>query len=312
MTYPDIDAIRDYFLHLQQKICAQLTAVSGGAAFLQEQWVKEPSEKLAGDGLTCILESDPIFEKAGVNFSHVTGATLPPTARASRAHIAEKPFEALGISLVTHPDNPYIPTSHANLRFFTTENAHGKPLWWFGGGYDLTPYYGFVEDCRHWHRTAKQACDPFGDTLYAELKRHCDDYFYLKHRQEARGIGGLFFDDWNRWTFAQCFAFVKNIGDSYLSAYLPIVQRRQATPFSAQEKTFQQMRRGRYVEFNLLYDRGTLFGLQSGGRIESILMSLPATVAWPYRYLPPPGSAEEALLKKFLVPQDWVLECGSL
>lgn len=302
-----IDLIKDYFLALQQRICQQFSLLEEGKAlFLQDHWSKEKASTLSGSGLSCVLENGAVFEKVGVNFSHVTGTALPPTARANRAQLAKKPFEALGISLVTHPDNPYIPTSHANLRFFKTFDADENPLWWFGGGYDLTPYYGFEEDCVHWHTTAKKACDPFGIEVYPTLKRQCDEYFYIKHRQEPRGIGGLFFDDWNHWAFEKCFAFVQSIGDSYLPAYLPLVEKRKNIPFGEREKRFQKIRRGRYVEFNLVYDRGTLFGLQSGGRIESILMSLPKEVSWVYAYQPEANTPEAALSTSFLINREWL------
>jgi coproporphyrinogen III oxidase len=304
MTNP-ILAIREYLLCLQQTICTQLNVMDGGVSFQEEAW-QRTDEQLNGDGITCVLQDGVVFEKAGVNFSHVHGKMLPAAARAVR-NIANKPFEALGVSLVVHPRNPYVPTAHANVRFFSTTDEHGQAVWWFGGGFDLTPYYGFAEDCRHWHAVAKQACEPFGAEVYPEFKRWCDDYFFIKHRDEPRGIGGLFFDDLNRWEFEQCFSFMQSIGNAFLEAYLPIVKKRKNTPFGEREKTFQKIRRGRYVEFNLVYDRGTLFGLQSGGRIESILMSLPKEVSWVYDYHAESGSVEETLVKDFLIAKDWLV-----
>lgn len=297
-----VKSVRTYLLTLQQNICRTLSEADGKSAFHEDHWERDGSQPLAGGGITSVLKEGRIFEKAGVNFSHVSGKALPPSATAMRPECAGKPFEALGVSLVVHPDNPYVPTSHANVRFF----AAGEETWWFGGGYDLTPYYGFEEDCRHWHETAKKACDPFGLEIYPKLKKSCDEYFYLKHRQEPRGIGGLFFDDWNVWDFEKCFAFIQSIGNSYIDAYLPIVEKRHAMPFGEREKIFQKLRRGRYVEFNLLYDRGTLFGLQSGGRTESILMSLPPEVCWDYDWQPGSGTIEARLYENFLVERDWV------
>ncbi len=298
--------IREYLLNLQLQICNKLSEVDGRSSFIQDSWMRRGAEKLEGNGLTRVLTEGAVFEKAGVNFSHVMGTALPPSARSERPNQVAKPFEALGVSLVIHPNNPYVPTSHANVRFFMTQDAEDKPVWWFGGGYDLTPYYGFEEDCIHWHSVAKKACEPFGADIYPELKRWCDDYFYLKHRQEPRGIGGLFFDDWNRWGLTRCFDFLKSVGDSYLEAYVPIVEKRKATLFGEREKLFQKIRRGRYAEFNLIYDRGTLFGLQSGGRTESILMSLPPEVSWQYAYAPEAGTPESRLLTNFLIARDWV------
>jgi len=295
--------IRTYLLDLQQKICEALSLADAKTSFQKDHWQRNQDGHLKGDGMTCVLEEGAVFEKAGVNFSHVYGNELPASACTTR-DITKKPFEALGVSLVIHPHNPYVPTSHANVRFFSTTNANEEPVWWFGGGFDLTPYYGFEEDCIHWHTVAKQACEPYGQDIYPTLKKGCDDYFYLKHRQEARGIGGLFFDDWNRWDFATCFNFMKSIGDAFLPAYLPIVEKRKNTPFSEREKTFQKIRRGRYVEFNLIYDRGTLFGLQSGGRTESILMSLPKEVSWVYDEKS--ISKDTQQLKAFLIAKNWV------
>ncbi len=314
-TSIDIALIKKYLLDLQKNLCQRFSQMDGKADFLVDHWErnldpsvpKTSSKEIVGHGITCVLKNGAVFEKAGINFSHVSGTTLPPSAKALRMDMEdETPFEALGVSIVIHPNNPYVPTSHANIRFFMMGDANDNPVWWFGGGYDLTPYYGFEDDCRHWHQTAKLACDPFGKDIYSELKNGCDDYFYLKHRQEPRGIGGLFFDDWHRWEFSRCFEFMQSIGNSYADAYLPIVERRKSMPFGEREKAFQKMRRGRYVEFNLVYDRGTLFGLQSGGRTESILMSLPPEVSWEYDYSPEKNTPEALLLSDFLVKKDWV------
>ena len=301
-----ISEIKKYLLSLQLQACNTLSEVDGRASFIEDGWMRRGAEKLEGNGLTRVLTNGGVFEKAGVNFSHVTGVALPPSATSIRSSQVAKPFEALGVSLVIHPNNPYVPTSHANVRFFTTKDADDNPIWWFGGGYDLTPYYGFEEDCVHWHSVAKKACEPFGADIYPEFKKWCDNYFYLKHRQESRGIGGLFFDDLNRWELTRCFDFIKSVGDSYLEAYVPIVEKRKLTSFGEREKSFQKVRRGRYVEFNLIYDRGTLFGLQSGGRTESILMSLPPAVSWDYAASPEAGTPEARLLTNFLVAKEWV------
>jgi len=260
----------------------------------------------SGGGRTRLIENGGVFEKGGVNFSHVKGSQLPKSATDARLELIGCSFEAMGVSLVMHPENPFVPTTHLNVRCFVAKKADGEMVWWFGGGYDLTPYYGFEEDCCHWHQTAKAACDPFGETVYPRFKKWCDDYFFLKHRGEPRGIGGLFFDDINEWDFETCFAFLKSIGDSFLKAYVPIVEKRKAMAYTAQQRQFQLYRRGRYVEFNLVYDRGTLFGLQSGGRTESILMSLPPRVEWRYNWRPDPGTKEFELYEKYLVPRDWV------
>ena len=253
-----------------------------------------------------VLTRGDVFEQAGVNFSEVHGSNMPASATAHRPELAGRKFHAMGVSLVLHPDNPYVPTSHANVRFFIAEKPGAEPIWWFGGGFDLTPYYAFAEDCQHWHQVAKQACDPFGDDKYEKYKDWCDRYFYLKHRNEARGIGGLFFDDLNQPDFEQSFAFMRSVGDHFLPAYQPIVERRLNNSYGPAEKEFQHYRRGRYVEFNLVYDRGTLFGLQSGGRTESILMSLPPVVNWKYNYQPEVGSAEAELTDYYLLPRDWI------
>jgi coproporphyrinogen III oxidase len=253
-----------------------------------------------------VLENGSVFEKAGVNFSHVFGAQLPPSASAARPELAGCEFQAMGVSLVIHPRNPFVPTSHANVRFFIAEKAGQPPIWWFGGGFDLTPYYGFIEDCQHWHHTAKAACDPFGAEYYPRYKKWCDEYFYLKHRNEPRGIGGLFFDDLNEQSFEHSFGLMQSIGDHYLPAYVPIVEKRYQLEYTDQHRAFQAFRRGRYVEFNLIYDRGTLFGLQSGGRTESILMSLPPKVEWHYNWHPAPGTPEAELYDVFLKERKWV------
>jgi coproporphyrinogen III oxidase len=301
-----VEDVRTYLLDLQQRICAAIEHVDGQAKFLHDDWTRPPGGHLAGDGRTRVLAEGAVFEQAGINFSHVKGASLPPSATAHRPELAGRRFEALGVSLVIHPRNPYIPTSHANVRFFIAEKDGEAPVWWFGGGFDLTPYYGFDEDCIHWHTVAKAACEPFGADLYPKYKRWCDEYFFLKHRNEPRGIGGLFFDDLNEGGFERCFAFMQSVGDHYVPAYLPIVERRKDTPYGERERDFQLYRRGRYVEFNLVYDRGTLFGLQSGGRTESILMSLPPLVKWRYNWAPEPGTPEARLYEHFLQPREWV------
>ncbi len=299
---PDKAAVKAYLLDLQDRICTALAAEDGGASFVEDSWVRAEG----GGGRTRVLVNGQFIEKGGVNFSHVQGAQMPASATAHRPELAGRAFEAMGVSLVIHPHNPYVPTSHANVRFFIAEKDGAEPVWWFGGGYDLTPYYGNEADIVHWHRTAKTACEPFGDHVYPRYKKWCDDYFYLKHRNEARGVGGLFFDDLNETGFEQSFAFMRAVGGSYIPAYMPIVAARKTTPFGERERQFQLYRRGRYVEFNLVYDRGTLFGLQTGGRTESILMSLPPLVRWEYDYQPQVGSAEAELYEKFLPHRDWL------
>ncbi|WP_288129007.1 oxygen-dependent coproporphyrinogen oxidase [Microbulbifer sp.] len=301
MTEVNIQAVKDYLLTLQDRICAEVSAIDG-TKFVEDAWDREGG----GGGRTRVLENGNVIEKGGVNFSHVYGDQLPPSATAARPELAGRSFEAMGVSLVIHPENPYIPTSHANVRLFVAEKAGAEPVWWFGGGYDLTPYYGFEEDVVHWHQTAKNACAPFGDDIYPRFKKWCDEYFYLKHRDEARGVGGLFFDDFNEGGFDNAFAFMQAVGDSYLDAYLPIVKKRQGMAYGERERDFQLYRRGRYVEFNLVFDRGTLFGLQSGGRTESILMSLPPEVRWRYDWQPEPGTPEARLYSDFLPHKDWV------
>jgi len=302
--------VKDYLLDLQDQICAGLETEDGSAGFLEDDWSRTHEDRregpgLGGGGRSRVLSKGAVFEQAGVNFSHVTGANLPPSATAARPELTGRGFEALGVSLVIHPENPHVPTSHANVRFFIAEKEGEEPVWWFGGGYDLTPCYPVPEDIIGWHRAARTACEPFGDDVYLRYKEWCDRYFYLKHRDETRGVGGLFFDDLNEWGFVRSFEFLRAIGDSYLDAYLPIVRRRKNQPWSDRQRQFQLYRRGRYVEFNLVYDRGTLFGLQSGGRTESILMSLPPLVSWRYNWRPEPGS-EEAKLYDYLVPRDWL------
>jgi len=307
--------VKDYLLELQDRICQALETEDGSAAFLEDDWSRDEAERpveemsLGGGGRTRVMNNGAVFEQAGVNFSHVTGSSLPPSATAIRPELAGRSFEALGVSLVIHPENPHIPTSHANIRFFIAEKPGEDPVWWFGGGYDLTPYYPVPEDIVGWHQTAHAACAPFGKDIYPRFKEWCDRYFYLKHRGEARGVGGLFFDDLNEWGFDRCFEFLKAVGNSYLEAYLPIVRRRKAQSWTDRQRQFQLYRRGRYVEFNLVWDRGTLFGLQSGGRTESILMSLPPLVSWRYNWQPEPGS-EEAELYDCLVPRDWLGAAG--
>ncbi|PLW84394.1 oxygen-dependent coproporphyrinogen oxidase [Kineobactrum sediminis] len=297
-----LDAVKSYLLQLQENICDELAAEDGGSEFIIDEWQRAEG----GGGRTRVLAEGAVFEKAGVNFSHVMGASLPPSATASRPELAGRSFQAMGVSLVIHPRNPYVPTSHANVRLFVAEKPGEEPVWWFGGGYDLTPYYGNREDCVHWHQVAAAACEPFGTSVYPRYKKWCDDYFYLKHRGEPRGIGGLFYDDLSEGSFDNCFSFMRSIGDSFLQAYRPIVQRRKNQPWDEHERQFQLYRRGRYVEFNLVFDRGTLFGLQSDGRTEAILMSLPPLVRWEYNYQPEPGSPEAELTEYYLQARDWL------
>lgn len=298
----DIEAVADYLAALQGRICDALAEVDGTAQFAEERWQREAG----GGGCSRILADGAVFEQAGVNYSRVSGDALPPAATAQRPELAGRRWQALGLSLVVHPKNPYVPTSHMNVRFFAAQQDGEAPLWWFGGGYDLTPCYGFEQDVVHWHRAAQRACAPFGADRYPRYKRWCDDYFFLKHRNEARGVGGIFFDDLNEGGFGRCFDFLRSVGDSYLDAYLPIVRRRCDTSYGERERDFQLYRRGRYVEFNLLWDRGTLFGLQSGGRTESILMSMPPLVRWRYHWQPQPGTPEAELYERFLPPRDWL------
>jgi len=302
MNKVDSQAVLDYLTGLQDRICASIEQEDGGARFAQDEWQREEG----GGGRSRVLADGAVFEQAGINFSQVFGDKLPPSATAHRPELANRKWQAMGVSLVIHPHNPYVPTSHANVRFFIAEKPGEDPIWWFGGGFDLTPYYPFHEDVIHWHSTAKSACDPFGNNTYARYKKWCDEYFYLKHRNETRGVGGLFFDDLNEGGFDQCFAFMRSVGDHYIPAYLPIVGKRKDHPFGERERDFQLYRRGRYVEFNLVYDRGTLFGLQSGGRTESILMSLPPLVKWRYNWHPEPGTPEAKLYEQYLQPHEWL------
>jgi coproporphyrinogen III oxidase len=299
---PDKTAVKAYLLDLQDRICNALAREDGAGHFVEDAWTRAEG----GGGRTRVLHKGAVIEKGGVNFSHVHGTQMPSSATAHRPELAGRAFEAMGVSLVIHPHNPYVPTSHANVRFFIAEKEGADPVWWFGGGYDLTPYYGNESDCVHWHQTAKEACAPFGEDIFQRFKQWCDDYFYIKHRDEARGVGGLFFDDFNEQGFEHSFGLMRAVGDSFINAYLPIVARRKHTVYGERERQFQLYRRGRYVEFNLVYDRGTLFGLQTGGRTESILMSLPPLVRWEYDYTPEPGSAEAELYEKFLPQREWV------
>ena len=297
----EIEAIRSYLLTLQNSITDALCDLDGSLELREDKWDREEG----GGGCSRVMRDGDVFEQAGINFSHVFGDDLPASATAHRPELAGRKFQALGVSLVIHPVNPYVPTTHMNVRFFVAEKDNKDPVWWFGGGFDLTPYYGFEEDAKHWHTTAKNVCAEYGEDIYPRYKKWCDDYFYLKHRQEQRGIGGLFFDDLNEWEFDKCFAFLRSVGDAFLPAYIPIVERRKDTAYDKQQRQFQLYRRGRYVEFNLVYDRGTLFGLQSGGRTESILMSLPPKVRWEYDWQPEPGTPEAELYENFLQPREW-------
>ncbi len=298
-----IQPVKTYLLQLQKNICTTLEQEDGSTAFTQDAWQKP---ELQGGGLTCAMENGAVIEKAAVNFSHVTGRHLPSSATQLRSELAHAQFEALGVSLIIHPRNPYAPTTHANIRLFTAKTEKGDSIWWFGGGFDLTPYYGFVEDCQHFHQMAKNACDPFGPEVYPQYKQWADDYFYLPHRNESRGIGGLFFDDLNTWKFDRCFDFIQSVGNHFLLAYQPILNRRKSTPYGERERNFQLYRRGRYVEFNLIYDRGTQFGLKFGGRVESILASLPPLVSWQYNWQPEPNTPEAELTEQFLKPTHWL------
>jgi len=301
---PSVREVIVYLRDLHDRITHALEATDGCATFRRDAWERAEG----GGGESRVLRDGRVFEQAGINFSHVMGGKLPASATAQRPSLAGAGFEATGVSLVIHPRNPYVPTSHMNVRFFAAIRDGEPAAWWFGGGFDLTPYYPFADDVLHWHRTAKAACDPFGTDVYERFKQWCDQYFYLKHRGETRGAGGLFFDDLDEWGFERSFAFVRSVGDRYMDAYLPIVEKRRDTPYGERERNFQLYRRGRYVEFNLVYDRGTLFGLQSGGRTESILMSLPPLVRWEYDYRPEPGSPEDTLYRDYLRPRDWLSE----
>ncbi|HXV40005.1 MAG TPA: oxygen-dependent coproporphyrinogen oxidase [Steroidobacteraceae bacterium] len=298
----DRGAVRDWLTGLQQRIVEAIERADGGGRFRSDTWQRPAG----GGGESRVLSGGALIEQGGVNFSEVSGEKLPPSATHDRPALAGAPFAAMGVSLVLHPLNPHVPTTHMNLRWFMAQPAGSPPAWWFGGGFDLTPYYPVHEDVLHWHRTARAACAGCPAGTWERYKAWCDRYFFLPHRDETRGIGGLFFDDLNEWGFDACFDFARRVGDAFLEAYLPIVERRRSTPYGAREREFQLYRRGRYVEFNLLYDRGTLFGLQSGGRTESILMSLPPLVRWQYGWQPEPGSPEQALYRDYLRPRDWL------
>ena len=297
----DTGLVKDYLTDLQGWIIGRLAELDG-SAFRRDEWTRPEG----GGGISCLIEDGNLFERGGVNFSHVTGNALPASATATRPELAGRSFQAMGVSLVMHPRNPYVPTVHMNVRFFVAQKSGAEPVAWFGGGMDLTPYYGFEEDAVHFHRTCREALAPFGADVHARFKKWCDEYFYLKHRKEPRGVGGIFFDDLSEPDFDTCFALVRSVGDHLIDAYVPIVERRRGLPFGEAEREFQAYRRGRYVEFNLVYDRGTLFGLQSGGRTESILMSLPPVVKWRYDWKPAPGTAEARLYTDFLTARDWV------
>jgi len=299
---PQVEKIKSYFLQLQDNICSELEATDGRAKFITDEWQREQG----GGGRTRVIGNGAVIEKGGVNFSHVFGDSMPASATAHRPELAGRNFQAMGVSLVIHPNNPFAPTSHMNVRFFIAEKEDADPVWWFGGGFDLTPFYGFEEDCIHWHQVSKQACEPLGEQAYAKYKKWCDEYFYIKHRNEARGIGGLFFDDLNQPDFETTFEFTQSVGDHYTKGIVPILEKRKDTPYTVEQKAFQKIRRGRYVEFNLVYDRGTLFGLQTGGRTESILMSLPADVGWEYNHQVEKDSKEAKLTEYYLKPKDWI------
>jgi coproporphyrinogen III oxidase len=308
---PDTAAVRTWLLALQQRIVGALESLDG-QPFLEDTWTREPGGRLGGDGITRLIEGGALFERGGCNFSHVTGAAMPPSATAHRPELAGAPFEALGVSLVLHPRNPHVPTVHMNVRMFCARPADAPAAFWFGGGMDLTPYYGVEEDAVHFHRTCRDALQPFGAHLHPRFKRWCDEYFFLKHRDEPRGIGGIFFDDFAEGGFDAAFAATRAVGDAFLAAYRPIVERRRDVPYGERERDFQAYRRGRYVEFNLVFDRGTLFGLQSGGRTEAILMSMPPVAVWKYRWSPADGTPEARLYADFLRPRDWLADAGGV
>jgi len=306
----DTQRVRDYLLDLQDRIITALQAVDGNP-FVSDGWTREPGSRLEGDGLSRLIEGGAVFERGGCNFSHVRGRVLPPSATQHRPELAGAPFEAMGVSLVMHPHNPFVPTVHMNVRMFAAFPEGQEPVVWFGGGMDLTPYYGFERDAQHFHRTCEAALQPHGEQLYPHFKQWCDEYFFLKHRNEPRGIGGIFFDDHAEGGFEAAFAMMRSVGDAFLPAYLPIVERRHAYAYGEHERDFQAYRRGRYVEFNLVFDRGTLFGLQSGGRTESILMSMPPIVKWRYQWAPEEGTQEARLYSDFLRPRDWAHESAT-
>jgi len=298
-----LNKVTVYLESLQDEVCRALQSADGVNSFREDSW----EYAQGGGGRSRVMGGESgVFEQVGVNFSHVSGAALPESATARRPALAGRDYHATGVSLVAHPRNPYVPTSHMNVRFIVTGLNTDSPVWWFGGGFDLTPYYPFREDVVHWHRTAREACEAFGDGAYDRYKQWCDEYFFIRHRNETRGVGGLFFDDLNEWEFERCFAFMRSVGDHYLPAYLPIVEKRRDRSYTGRERQWQLYRRGRYVEFNLVYDRGTLFGLQSGGRVESILMSMPPLAAWRYNYAPKPGSPEADLVENYLSGRDWL------
>ena len=303
----DVSAVETYLTTLQSRICERLELIDQSAGFATESWYRPEG----GGGISRVLADGDVIEKGGVNFSHVVGSSMPASATQHRPELAGRSFRALGVSLVIHPRNPHAPTSHANVRMFMAEKPGAEPVWWMGGGFDLTPYYGYEEDAVSWHTQAKAACDPFGEAVYPRLKQWCDDYFYIPHRQEPRGVGGLFYDDLNEWGFDQTFAFMRSVGDGFLNAYAPILERRKDTPWTEEERQWQLYRRGRYVEFNLVHDRGTLFGLQTNGRTEAILMSLPPLVRWEYGLTPEEGTPEARLMSDFLPPRDWLGVAGS-
>lgn len=310
---PNVSSIKSFLLELQDRICDSLAEEDGGATFIEDSWTRDISETSAiesGGGRTRVLTNGNVIEKGGVNFSHVKGSSLPSSATAARPELVGCSFEALGVSLVIHPHSPHVPTAHMNVRFFIATHESKEPIWWFGGGFDLTPYYYQQDDCIHWHQVSKKACEPLSQSenedIYLKYKTWCDEYFYLKHRDETRGAGGLFFDDLNKPGFDNSFSFMQNVGNAFIDAYRPIVSKRKSATFTEQQKKFQLYRRGRYVEFNLVFDRGTLFGLQTGGRTESILMSLPPLASWEYNFQPDPGSDEEKLYTEVLKPKDWL------
>ncbi|MEQ3512395.1 oxygen-dependent coproporphyrinogen oxidase [Pseudoalteromonas phenolica] len=302
MSKVNLETVKAFLLQLQDTICAGLEQADGKAKFVEDAWERAEG----GGGRTRVIRDGDVIEQGGVNFSHVFGASMPASATAHRPELAGRSFHACGVSLVIHPKNPHIPTSHANVRFFIAEKEGEAPIWWFGGGFDLTPFYPVLEDVKHWHQVAKDLCEPFGDTVYNDYKKWCDEYFYLKHRGETRGVGGLFFDDLNEWGFEKSFDFMQAVGNGFLDAYLPIIEKRKDTPTNDAQRQFQLYRRGRYVEFNLVWDRGTLFGLQTGGRTESILMSMPPLARWEYDFTPEAGSLEANLYESYLKPRDWL------
>ena len=302
MSQVNIDTVIEFLKSLQDNICHALESADGSGKFVEDNWLRAEG----GGGRTRVLTNGSVIEQGGVNFSRVSGDKLPPSATAHRPELAGRTWQACGVSLVIHPKNPHIPTSHANVRFFIAEKEGEEPVWWFGGGFDLTPFYPVKEDVVHWHQVAANLCAPFGDSVYAEHKKWCDEYFYLKHRDETRGVGGLFFDDLNSWGFDKSFDYIKAVGQGFIDAYIPIINKRKDTPYTEHQRQFQLYRRGRYVEFNLVFDRGTLFGLQSGGRTESILMSMPPLARWEYNFTPARGSAEADLYENYLQPHDWL------